>query len=231
MRDILGRLPLFSGLPAGPLAELASLAHARHLAPGEVLFHEGDSGDDVYVVISGRVRISKRVALGTERTLALLDPGSMFGEAAIIDQEERSATAVALTDAELAVLDAEPLREWLIANAEHGVMVLGRLGAMMLERLRSTNEQVREAIAWGVEVSGAARYGLDQLVTERRDVQLQLLTGRVVDGRIVGAEEGPTGLELSLADDDGRLHRIPYRSIAELVVEADLAVAHPPVEP
>ncbi len=63
MRDILRGLPLFKGLPDGPLRELATLASRRHLPQGEQLFEEGEVGSDVYVVVSGIVRISKRVPI------------------------------------------------------------------------------------------------------------------------------------------------------------------------
>ncbi len=222
MKDILRGLPLFSGLPEGPLDELAALCGRRSLPEGERLFEEGETGSDVFVVISGIVRISKRVAIGGERTLATLEAGAMFGEAAIIDQEERSASASARTDVELLVLPADPMREWLIVNASMGVMVLGRLGSMMLERLRNTNSLLRETVAWGVEVAGAARVGLESLVTAHQTVAIQLVTGRDLRGRLVKAEEGPEGLEIWLSSADGRVHLVPYRSIAELVVDLDL---------
>jgi CRP-like cAMP-binding protein len=222
MKDILRGLPLFAGLPEGPLDDLALLCRHRRLAEGERLFEEGDAGTEVFVVISGIVRISKRVAIGGERTLATLEAGAMFGEAAIIDQEERSASASARTPVELLVVPADPMREWLIANPGMGVMVLGRLGSMMLDRLRNTNGLLRETVAWGVEVAGAARVGLESLVTAHQTVSIQLLSGRDVRGRLVKAEEGPGGLELWISSPDGRVHLVPYSSIAELVLDLDL---------
>ncbi len=222
MKDILRGLPLFSGLPEGPLEELAALAGQRTLAEGERLFEEGDTGEEVFVVVSGVVRISKRVPIGGERTLATLEAGAMFGEAAIIDQEERSAAASARTDVELLVLPSDPMREWLIANADLGVMVLGRLGSMMLDRLRNTNSLLRETVSWGVEVAGAARVGLEGLVTAQQQVKVQLVSGRDVSGRLVKAEEGPEGIEIWIASNDGQVHLVPYRAIAELVVNLDL---------
>lgn len=222
MRKILCALPLFSGLPEGPLMELAALASRRGLSEGERLFEEGQTGTDAFVVVSGVVRISKRVAIGGERTLATLGAGAMFGEAAIIDQEERSASASARTDVELLVLPAEPMREWLIEHSSMGVMVLGRLGSMMLQRLRDTNSLLRETVSWGVDVAGAARAGLESLVTAHQTVSIHLVSGRDVRGRLVKAEEGPAGLEIWLSTSDGRVHLVPYRSIAEMVLDLDL---------
>ncbi len=222
MKEILRDLPLFSGLGEGPLELLSQIGHTRTLADGERLFEEGDSGEEVFVVLEGVVRIAKRVPAGGERTLATLNPGAMFGEASIIDQEERSAAAVARSEVKLLVLPADPMREWLIANPEVGIMVLGRLGSMMLERLRTTNGLLRETISWGVEVSGAARVSLESFVTAFQSVTVQLLTGRDITGRIVKAEQGPEGLELWLSTDAGRTHIVPYRAIADIAVHLDL---------
>lgn len=222
MKDILRGLPLFSGLPEGPLEGLAALCSRIQLAEGERLFEEGATGEEVYVVISGIIRISKRVAIGGERTLATLEAGAMFGEAAIIDQEERSAAASARTDVELLVLPADPMREWLISHSDVGVMVLGRLGSMMLDRLRNTNSLLRETVAWGVEVAGAARVGLESLVTAHQTVSVQLVSGRDLRGRLVKAEQGPEGLEIWISVPEGGVHLIPYRSIAEMVLDLDL---------
>jgi CRP-like cAMP-binding protein len=222
MRDQLAAMPLFQGLPVEKAASLADLAVERRLAAGESVFHEGDDGDEAYVVLEGTVRIVKRVAVGIERTLALLPAGALFGEAAIFDREERSASAVAETEARLALLPADPLRDWLLEHSDVGALLLGRLGSMLMERLRATNDQVRDAIQWGAEVAGASRVGLERLVQQSQRLRVQLITGREVEGLLVKAEAGPAGLELSLSDDSGLLHIIRYDAIAELVVPVDL---------
>jgi len=223
MRELLPTMPLFAGLPPDRVGGLVDIATERTLAPGEVLFHEGDEGNEAYVVLSGTVRIVKTVAVGIQRTLALLPEGALFGEAAIFDREERSASAVAEGETRLALLPADPLKDWLLENSDIGALILGRLGSMMLERLRVANEQVRDAISWGAEVAGASRVGLERLVQQSQHLRIQLTTGREIAGRLVKAEAGPAGLEVSLSGDDGLLHIVRYDAIAEMVVPVDLA--------
>jgi CRP-like cAMP-binding protein len=74
---------------------LASLSKERQLKSGEVLFREGDAGDAMYVVVDGRVRISKHIPGAGEEALAFMDRGDWFGEMALIDNQPRSADATA----------------------------------------------------------------------------------------------------------------------------------------
>jgi CRP-like cAMP-binding protein len=74
---------------------LASLSRERRLRAGDVLFREGDPGDAMYVVVEGKVRISKQIPGAGEEALAFMERGDWFGEMALIDNEPRSAEAVA----------------------------------------------------------------------------------------------------------------------------------------
>jgi CRP-like cAMP-binding protein len=74
---------------------LASLSRERRLRDGDVLFREGDPGDAMYVVLDGKVRISKRIPGAGEEALAFMERGDWFGEMALIDNQPRSAEAVA----------------------------------------------------------------------------------------------------------------------------------------
>jgi len=74
---------------------LSSLSREKRLKPGEELFREGDPGDAMYVVLEGRVRISKNISGVGEEALAILERGDYFGEMALIDRQPRSADAKA----------------------------------------------------------------------------------------------------------------------------------------
>jgi CRP-like cAMP-binding protein len=74
---------------------LSSLSKERRLKAGEVLFREGDPGDAMYVVVEGRVRISKQIPGAGEEALAFMERGDWFGEMALIDNQPRSAEATA----------------------------------------------------------------------------------------------------------------------------------------
>ena len=76
--------PLFQALSSDQLRKVAGIARPRDAAAGEVIFQEGEPGDEMYVVVAGKVRISKRVEGVGEEALSILEPGSYFGEMAMI---------------------------------------------------------------------------------------------------------------------------------------------------
>src|SRR5204862_7943893 len=91
------------------------MAESR-LRRGEVLFHEGDSGDKLYIVLDGKVKLGRTSADGRENLLAILGPGQMFGELSLFDPGPRSATVTAVTDTAFASLSHEDLLPWLEAR-------------------------------------------------------------------------------------------------------------------
>lgn len=91
------RIEFFSEFSDLELVRLLKICHTRKFSAGEVLFREGDHGDRLYVLIAGQVHIAKRKD-NTKEVLATLGVGECFGEMALVDQEPRSADAVAATD-------------------------------------------------------------------------------------------------------------------------------------
>jgi CRP/FNR family cyclic AMP-dependent transcriptional regulator len=135
--------PLFQTLSSEQLARVAALAERRELPGGTVLFTEGTSGDEMYVVISGRVRISKRLPGVGEEALAILEPGSYFGEMALIDGSRRSADALAHTSCALAVLKREELEQLMFVDKDLAYLLLWTFVRTLSERLREMNEKIQ----------------------------------------------------------------------------------------
>ena len=103
--DVLRQSPLFSALDDEAATALrASMAETR-LRRGEVLFHEGDEGDKLYIVTEGKVKLGRTSSDGRENLLAIQGPGQMFGELSLFDPGPRSATVTAVTDVRLWALD------------------------------------------------------------------------------------------------------------------------------
>jgi signal transduction histidine kinase len=86
---------LFSQLDRDKLAELKQVARERNFAAGQEIFREGDAGDGVHIVKSGLVEISVCVSAGVRRVFSQINPGDVFGEMAVLDDQPRSASAVA----------------------------------------------------------------------------------------------------------------------------------------
>ena len=94
---MLQRSPLFRGLAAPTLERIAALAVQRSFRVGEVVFSQGDPGDALYGVVTGKVRISAGAADGREIFLNIMEAGDTFGEIALLDGGPRTASATAAT--------------------------------------------------------------------------------------------------------------------------------------
>jgi CRP-like cAMP-binding protein len=110
---------------------------ARDYAAGTILFHEGEPGEEMYVIRSGKVRISKRVYDG-ERTLGVLGAGEFFGEMAILSGKPRSATATVVEDARLLAIDGKIFETMIQANLEVAVRMIRKLAT----RLANADKQI-----------------------------------------------------------------------------------------
>lgn len=101
--ELLRRAPLFANLPRRLLGRLAARFFEKAYEPGEVVFHQGDPGRALFVVLEGAVSIIQTTAHG-EHVLSTLGPGDCFGELALIDDFPRSATARVALPARLLIL-------------------------------------------------------------------------------------------------------------------------------
>jgi CRP/FNR family transcriptional regulator len=106
------------------------------VARGSVVFAEGEPGDRLFVVLDGKVKISRTAPDGRENILSIQGPGEIFGELSLFDPSPRMATATALTTTTLASLDHAELRPWLRSRPEVAEQLLSALA----RRLRRTNE-------------------------------------------------------------------------------------------
>lgn len=83
--DVLRQAPLFAGLDDEAVESLAAAMTTVKLARGEVLFHEGVPGDQLHVIVSGKIKLGRHGSTGRENLLAVLGPGQMFGELSAFD--------------------------------------------------------------------------------------------------------------------------------------------------
>src|SRR5437762_5488817 len=118
---------------------LSSLEHlVRQHPSGTVLFREGDRGQTMYVIRSGKVNICKRIG-ESEITLAVLGPGEFFGEMALLESLPRSAGATVLEEALLIEVDQVSFETLLKKNSEVAMRLLRRLSS----RLREADRQIQ----------------------------------------------------------------------------------------
>lgn len=132
---------------------LSTLSKERRLAPGEVLFREGDPGENLYVVLEGRVMISKNVSGAGEEALSFVDRGDYFGEMALIDNQPRSADAKAHdTGAVVLAIPSKVLEGILDKKKVSSIRLLQMLCGLVAKRLREIDDKL---VGWFIFAGGS----------------------------------------------------------------------------
>jgi len=150
---ILKMNPMFADLHADELQRISGLCKTQQLAAGEKLFRKSDSGDALYGIRRGQVRIETSASDGGRLTLKFLGPGELFGEVAVLDGQSRTADATAGEDSELFVLRREDLLEHL----EREPRVAVKLIAVLCRRIRWMSERMEESVVQPLAVRLARR--------------------------------------------------------------------------
>ena len=136
------RAPLFVALdPEAGDALLAGMSTTR-MERGDVLFHEGDPGDTLYVIGEGKIKLGRTSPDGRENLVAILGPGEMFGELSLFDPGPRTMTATAVAETQLMGLGNDSLTGLLSGRPEVAKTLLTALA----QRLRRTNEHLADLV-------------------------------------------------------------------------------------
>jgi CRP-like cAMP-binding protein len=131
------------GLSAAEMKLLATFSSEEKFREGSMIFREGEKGDKLYIVLDGRVRISKFIPGVGEEALTVLDRGDFFGEMALIDEKPRSADAKAHEgDATVLSIDRATLNEILSMDPHASLQFLTLLCRMISRRLREINDKI-----------------------------------------------------------------------------------------
>jgi CRP/FNR family transcriptional regulator len=139
---VLRRAPLFDGLDDESARALRREMSDVKLSRGEHLFLEGQDGDRLYVVLDGKIKLTRAAADGRENLWSVLGPGEMFGELSLFDPRPRTSTASAVTDATVAALAHDTLRAWLPGRPDVSLHMLQALA----RRLRRANDVVADLV-------------------------------------------------------------------------------------
>jgi CRP-like cAMP-binding protein len=139
----LQQVPLFAALEGAHLAQVAALAEEEEYPAGGRIFNEGDPGDRLYLILEGRVRISKLIPNAGEEALTILEPGAYFGEMGLIDEGTRSAHAIAHSTVKLASIERAAFEHLLFVNRDLAYDVLWSFVRTLSSRLRETNDKLK----------------------------------------------------------------------------------------
>src|ERR1043166_3709824 len=144
--DAIRSVPLFGSLDDKAAAELRDLLRTQDRKGGTTLFSAGDAGDAMYLIESGRVRISVTDEDKRQIVLAELARGDFFGEMAIIDGKNRSADAAVFEDAKLAVLSRDNFLSFIQSNPTVALEML----SATFSRLRQTDKMLQQRVSRNV---------------------------------------------------------------------------------
>jgi CRP-like cAMP-binding protein len=140
--DVVRKAPLFGGLDEQTAESLIATMSPQRLERGDVLFHEGDQGDRLYVIGEGKIKLGRTSSDGRENLLAILGPGEMFGELSLFDPGPRTATATAVAETQVVSMGNEQLKEFLAQRPG----VAATLLAALARRLRRTNDVLADLV-------------------------------------------------------------------------------------
>ena len=193
---ILKMNPMFSDLGSDELQRLSNLCHTQHLGVGEVLFQKGDSGDALFGIRRGQIRIETGAADGSRLTLNFMGPGELFGEVAVLDSQSRTADAAAAEATELFVLRREDFLSFLEREPKVAIKII----QLLCQRIRWQSERMEESVLQPLPVRLARRLCAlaDDFGSEVHISQEQL-------GVFVGAARESVNRQLQLWRKDGIL--------------------------
>jgi CRP/FNR family cyclic AMP-dependent transcriptional regulator len=173
--------------------------------PGTVLFRDGEKGKEMYVIQSGKVKISKEIR-GEEQTLAVLGAGEFFGEMAILNNKPRSASASVVEESKMLVIDPKTFEAMIKGNTEIAVRMIKKLA----QRLQEADHQIESLM---MKDSNSR---VVHTLTRLADTMGKQTAAGIKVGMTVAELAGKCGLEAPQVDE-----------IVQKIVKAKLLVVEP----
>jgi CRP-like cAMP-binding protein len=140
--DVLGKVRLFSGLAPDALQAIASITSEETHPLGTKIFSHGDTGDRFFLILEGKVRISRNVPGMGEEALAVVGPGDVFGEMCLFDEAPRSADAVVHERCVLLAVSKDRFADLLFLRMDLAHDVLWNAVRILSRRLRETDDKL-----------------------------------------------------------------------------------------
>jgi len=139
LENILTSLPLFKEFNSKDLKSLFPIIHNRVYQENEFIFFEGDPSIGMFIVIDGEISVQKNLENGNKLKLANFTKGDFFGEHALLNDEKRNASAIAVKDSNIAIIFKPDLDDYIEKNPRKGVSILRGLNEILAARLKNTN--------------------------------------------------------------------------------------------
>ncbi|WP_291474329.1 CRP-like cAMP-activated global transcriptional regulator GlxR [Corynebacterium sp.] len=157
VHEILSRAGIFQGVESAAVNTLIEQLESTTFPRGTTIFDEGEPGDRLFIIISGKVKLARHAPDGRENLLTIMGPSDMFGELSIFDPGPRTSAAVCVTEVTAATMDSQMLHDWIQAHPEISEQLL----RVLARRLRRTNNALADLIF--TDVPGRVAKALLQL--------------------------------------------------------------------
>lgn len=140
LETVLLSMPPFKNLSSSHLKILMKLIHDRFYSANECIFYQGDPGIGLYIIRKGEIKITRTDESNRQHEIATFSRGDFFGEMALLEDDHRSASAIATKDSNLAVIFKPDLDEFCEKYPKQGVRILRGIATIVATRLRSVNK-------------------------------------------------------------------------------------------
>ncbi|MSQ27220.1 MAG: cyclic nucleotide-binding domain-containing protein [Dehalococcoidia bacterium] len=163
--ELLRRVRLFSNLNRDELEAIDAILEGKRFKKGSVVFAQGDEGDALYIVESGRIKASIKDDQGREKVLGVFSEGDYFGEIALLNDQPRTATMTVVGDAQVFMLPKTSFEKFLASNLE----VMRQFVNLMSRRLAESSSLVRSDEASPEQGAGQEPGGVQSQGWQRQD--------------------------------------------------------------
>ena len=203
--DLVRRVPLFATLSDSEFRNLEPIFQVKNYRKNQVIFMEEETGNYMYIVLAGKVKVTKTTASGKETILAIHQSGDFFGEMALLDGKTSPATVSSMEDCRIAVIHHNDFQRQLLTNEK----VVRQIVKVLCSRLRQVWAQVQE-LSYST-ADARIRAGILQLsrkhgVQDARGIIIDLKITHQELAELVGTSRETVTRTLARLQKDGILH-------------------------
>lgn len=144
--DVLKQQILLQDIDKAGLNKIAKITKQISIKKGEQLFQEKDDTKGLWLILSGKIEISRVTADGWRQTLVVLPPGHFFGELSILENRKHVASAVALEDTEFLLIPKEDFEKMMEEDCALALCIVKRIAIAMSKNLRRMNDKFLSAL-------------------------------------------------------------------------------------
>lgn len=203
--DYLKKVPYFNELEDKSLEEMHKILIIKSFKKGSIIFMEGEKGEAIYFVKSGKVKISKTSSVGKEHIIKIMEEGDIFAESVLFVGGEYPATAEAIEDSEVIMLKNQDIENLILKNSKIALSII----KLMAKRLKNVaviieNLALRDSI--GRTASVLLTFAKERGINTKEGILLNLNLNRQDLANIVGTSRENVTRILSQMDKEGIIH-------------------------